>query len=165
MPRPEEVANRADLSIATLYRYFSNLDELRQDAMARVLDRFPNLFTIPGIGEGSRRERIRVFVTARLDLHETLHPLQLFQRAAAVSDAGAAEMVHTTRKVMADQARIHFDRQLQSLPEAQRDAMVATLGLMTSVESWHTFRVSHDESVARTKRAWTDGIDRLLPDH
>ena len=47
MPKPEDVADRADLSIATLYRYFSTLDELRHDAMTRVLDRYPNLFTVP----------------------------------------------------------------------------------------------------------------------
>lgn len=164
MPKPEEVAERADLSIATLYRYFSTLDELRLDAMVRVLDRFPNLFTIPAIGTGSRRERIARFVAARLDLHETLHPLELFQRAAAVHNAGAAEMLHTTRKVLADQARLHFDAELQSLQPASRDATVVTLGLLTSVESWQSFRESHDHSLARTRRAWIDGIDRLLPD-
>ena len=46
-PRPESVARRAGISIASLYRYFDNLDELRRDAFDRVLDRFPDLF-LPG---------------------------------------------------------------------------------------------------------------------
>ena len=163
MPKPEDVADRADLSIATLYRYFSTLDELRHDAMTRVLDRYPNLFTVPDIGEGPRHERIHRFVSARLDLHETLHPLELFQRAAATQDAGAAEMVHTTRRVLADQARTHFDQELQALQPAQREATVATLEMLTSVESWHSFRKSHDQSLTRTRQAWTDATDRLLP--
>lgn len=162
-PKPEEVAARANVSIATLYRYFSTLDELRQDAMARVLDRFSHLFTIPDGNAGTRDDRILQFVSARLELHETLNRMELFQRAAALHDPGADKMVHASRNVLADQARAQFHQELQTLTTAQRDATVATLVLLTSVEAWQSFRVSHAHSLAQTRRAWVDAIDRLLP--
>ncbi|MEZ5244541.1 MAG: TetR/AcrR family transcriptional regulator [Acidimicrobiales bacterium] len=162
-PRPEEVADRAGVSMATLYRYFTSLDELRHDAMVRVLERFPHLLTVPQIGVGSRQQRIRRFVKARLDLHETLHPLALLQRASAFGDVGAATMVTNSRTLMADQIRLHFDDELRTLPPARREGTILALEMLTSVESWQSFRVSHDQTVARTRRAWTDAVDQLLP--
>ena len=76
-PTPEEVADRAGVSRATFFRYFSTLVELRNEAAARVVGRFADLFTIPEIGTGTFDERVRRYVHARLQLHELLHPHHL----------------------------------------------------------------------------------------
>ena len=165
VPTADEVAERADVSMATLFRYFTTLDEIRHDAIARVLDRFPHLFTLPDSAASDREQRIRSFVAARLDLHEALHALQLLQRASAVRDPGAAEMVHNGRLGMAEQTRRYFEPELRDLTPARRESLLATLDLVTSVESWQTFRVSFDQPIARTRRAWFDAVDRLLPPH
>ena len=164
-PTAEEVAARADVSMATLFRYFATLNEMRHAAMHRVLERFPDLFSIPQVGVGPRDARIRRFVAARFDLHEALHALQLLQRGSAVHDPGAAEMVHNSRKVMAAQVESHFAEELDALTPARREATVVAIALMTSVESWQTYRVSHDASITRTRRAWIHSIDHLLPPH
>ena len=162
-PRPEEVAERADVSIASLYRYFSDLDELRRDAVARLAERYPALFTISRIGTGDRRTRIASFTTARLALHETLHPLELLARAAGRRDLSARRHVDAIRSAMSDQIRRHFDAELQTLGPARRDDIVATIAALTSVEAWEQFRHSHDRTPAQTRRAWNDAIDRILP--
>ena len=164
-PKADEVAARADVSMATLFRYFDTLDDMRHDAMHRVLDRFADLFSIPQVGVGTRDARIRGFVSARFELHKTLNPLQLWQRSSAVHDPGAADWVHNSRKVMASQVEHHFATDLNSLTPARREAVVVAIALVTSVESWQTYRVSHDASATRTRRAWTESIDRLLPPH
>jgi AcrR family transcriptional regulator len=163
VPTADEVAERADVSMATLFRYFATLDEIRHDAMTRVLDRFPRLFTLPESASATRQQRIRTFVSARLDMHEALHALQLLQRASAVRDPGAAEMVHHSRQMMAEQTSRHFEPELGNLTPARREALVATLNVVTSVESWQTFRISLAQPVVRTRRAWFEAVDGILP--
>jgi AcrR family transcriptional regulator len=162
-PRPEEVAERADVSIASLYRYFTDLDELRHDAVARLVERFPDLFVISKIGTGDRQERIASFTAARLALHESLHPLQLLARTTSRHDPSARQHVDTARAAMADQIRRHFDAELRTLGPARREDTVATIAALTSVESWEQIRRSHDRTPAQTRRAWSDAIDRILP--
>lgn len=163
-PRPEEVAERADVSIASLYRYFADLDELRRDALARLVERFPDLFLIPDIGTGYRADRIASFAAARVALHETLHPLQLLARAEAHADPAVAEHVDSAREAMAEQIRLHFDIELRTQRPKDRDDTVAAIAALTSVESWEQFRRSLHRTPAQTRRAWSGAIDRLLPE-
>lgn len=157
-PTPEAVADRAGVSRATFFRYFSTLVELRNEAAARVVERFADLFTIPDIGTGSLDERIRRFVDARVQLHETLHPLELLTRSHAVHDADTAGFVDAVRQLHADQARQHFEADLQPYGPARRDDMVVTIGVMTSVESWQQFRHTFGRSLAQTNRAWRTAL-------
>jgi AcrR family transcriptional regulator len=145
-PRPEEVAERADVSIASLYRYFTDLDELRHDAVARLVERFPDLFIISKIGTGDRQERIAAFTAARLALHETLHRLQLLARAMSRKDPSAEKHVDAVRSGMTDQIRRHFDAELQALTPTRREDAVATIAALTSVEAWEQFRRSRPDS-------------------
>ena len=128
------------------------------------MERFPDLFTIPGIGTGSLEQRVRRFVDVRVQLHETLHPLELLTRTHAARDAAAGEFIDATRLVLADQARQHFDTELRSLSPAQRDDMVTTIAVVTSVESWQQFRETHDRSASQTRRAWRTALAGILTD-
>ncbi len=162
-PRPEEVAERAEVSIASLYRYFTDLDELRHDAVARLAERYPELFHISKIGTGSRKERIASFTAARIALHETLHPLQLLARVTGRHDPSAQLHVDNARSAMADQIRRHFDTELRTLTPTRREDAVATIAALTSVESWEQFRCNHDRTPAQTRRAWNTALDQVLP--
>lgn len=163
-PRPEEVAACAEVSIASLYRYFADLDELRRDAVARLIERFPDLFLIPKIGTGGRDQRIASFTASRFALHETLHRFQLLSRAMSRTDPAATSHVDAARAAMADQIQRHFDAELETLSPTRREDTVAAIAALTSVESWEQFRRSHRRTPAQTRRAWTRAIDRLLPD-
>jgi len=49
-PNPQQVAERAGISMATFFRYFENLNAMRYDAAARMLERFP-LLDLQNVGE------------------------------------------------------------------------------------------------------------------
>ena len=80
-PTPEQVARRVGISMATFFRYFDSLDELRGEASARILQRFSHLYRLPEIGAGLRDERIDRFVAIRVDLWEMIHPLAKLTRS------------------------------------------------------------------------------------
>ena len=161
-PTSEQVADRAGISMATLFRYFDTLDELKRDAAARILQRFSHLYQLPDIGAGPRDERIDRFVAIRVDLWEMIHPLAKLTRSNALRDPGAAETVESGRVAMADQIRLHFGVEHRALTFAQRENAVATIASLTSVESWEQFRHTHGRSAAQTRRAWSHAIDRIL---
>ena len=162
-PRPEEVAERAGVSIASLYRYFTDLDELRRDAVTRIVERFPELFDISNLGTGDRDQRIASFTAARFELHETLHPLQLLSRATSHAKPGGQKYLDSFRAAMTDQIGRHFDDELGTLGPTHRKDTVATVATLTSLESWEQFRRFHRRTPAQTRRAWTHAIDRILP--
>ena len=163
-PTPEEVADRAGVSRATFFRYFSTLVELRNEAAARVVGRFADLFTIPEIGTGTFDERVRRYVHARLQLHEVLHPLELLTRSHAVHDADTAKFVDAVRRLHADQTRQHFEADLHPHGPARRDDMVTAIAVLTSVESWEQFRHTFGRSLVQTNRAWRAALTGIIAD-
>ncbi len=162
-PRPEEVAERAGVSMASFYRYFESLDELRQGAFARLMDRFPELFLIPAIGTGGRSDRIEAFADVRLALHERLHPLPLLARGAAQAKPGVSTQIDVIRQASADQISLHFADELTNVADDLRASVVASVNVLTSVESWQQFRCSHGFTLGQTRQAWVRAIDQLLP--
>jgi len=162
-PKPEAVAARAEVSIASLYRYFDNLDELRRDAFNRVLDRFSDLFQLPDVGTGPREGRIDVLVATRVAFHEKLHPLQLLSRSASRSAVDVAGHIDNSRRAAADQISLHFAPELDALDLGTRTGVVSSINVLTSVESWEVFRRSHGRTSDQTCLAWIQAIDQLLP--
>lgn len=161
-PTPEEVADRASVSRATFFRYFSTLVELRNEAAARVIERFPDLFAIETDGVGGLDDRICRFVDSRLQLHELLHPLELMMRSHAAHDAETGDFVDAVRRLHADQARQHFEAELRTHGTARRDDLVTAITVLTSVESWQQFRRTFGRSLAQTNRAWCRALAGML---
>jgi AcrR family transcriptional regulator len=161
LPAPSDAAERAGVSRATFFRYFSGLDEFRGEAVARVRERFPELFTIPDIGTGSLDERIERFVDSRLRLYEALHPLALHMWAQAARDAEAFAFLDTVRQALVEQVGRHFAGLLPDDPE-RRDDMVTLIAVLTSVESWQRFRHGQRRSPDQTRRAWRKALAGIL---
>ncbi len=162
-PSPDEVAKRAGVSIASMYRYFETLDELRNDAIARITERFPELVFIPEIGTGDRKQRVIAFAKTRLELHEKLHPLQLLNRKNLQGNPNNAKQLDSARLMLCDQIRVHFDHELRTLSPTDREDIVASISVLTSVESWEQFRRTLNRTVEQTRKAWSSAIERLLP--
>ncbi len=162
-PTTEQVAERAGISMATLFRYFEDLNVMRRDAAVRMLERFP-LLRVADLGEGPLRERIERFAATRVALWEKVHLLAQLQRSIVLQDPDAAQMVDFVRGVMADEAREHFAPELRGLTSAQRDDAVALIATLTSVESWEQFRNTYGRSPLQTRRAWAQAIDAILSD-
>ena len=160
-PTPQQVAERAGISMATLFRYFETLNSLRYDAAMRMLERFP-LLEVPDIGEGTLTERTERFVALRVEFWEEVNLLARLQRSTALQDPDAARMIDSVRARMANQVREHFAPELQEFSAAKRDDAVAMIATLTSVESWEQFRHTYRRSPLQTRRAWTKAIEALL---
>lgn len=163
-PTPATIAERAGVSRASVFRYFSSLEDLRNEAMGRVLVRFLDLFELGDPSLESGAVRIAHFVDARLRFHETLHRLALLQRRHAVDDEHAAAMIDASRNLLVDQVRAYFRLDLQALGDYGSEDAAITIAVLTSVESWHQSTHSHGRSQDQTRRAWISAITALIAD-
>ena len=160
-PTPQQVSERAGISTATFFRYFESLNAMRQQAAARMLERFP-LLEIPDMGQGTLSDRIERFVAIRLALWEKVNLLARLQRTVSLQDPEAAAMVNQVRHIMADQIREHFGPELRGISPARREGAVAVIATLTSVESWEQFRETFGRSQLQTRRVWAEAVTAVL---
>ncbi len=160
-PATTAVADRAGVSRASVFRYFETLEELRTEAMGRVLERFADLFELDDAPSLVGERRVASFVDSRLRFHDTLHPLALLQRRQAADSDHAAAMINASRNLLAEQVRSYFRRELEHLDTDQQDDAVITIAVLTSVESWHQNH-SHGRSQSDTRRAWISAISAVI---
>ena len=84
LPGVEAIAERAGVSVSSVFRYFDGLDDLREHTIERYFERFAPLFEVPQLGEGPLRQRIARLVEARLDLYDAIAPMAHIARLRAL---------------------------------------------------------------------------------
>jgi len=161
-PTTEEVADRAGVSVSSVFRYFDGLDDLHGETIRRYFERFAPLFEVPAVPLGSRADRIAALVDARLELYETIAPIGRMARIRAASEPALADTLLDTRHRFARQVRDHLEPDLALADGADAGDRVALVDALTSFEAWDLLRSAHGRSRATIRRAWLAGIERLL---
>jgi AcrR family transcriptional regulator len=163
-PTSEQIAERAGVSVASIFRYFDTLDDLRRATTDVYLERFAHIFEIPEIGEGSPATRIDTFVSSRVTTHETTEPMARLVRSRALDNSEIDAALQGVRATRAEQIRHHFAHEIGRLTPAAADDLVAVIATLTSFESWDQARHEHRRSASQLRRAWNGALTRLLAD-
>lgn len=161
-PSAEQLAARSGVSVASVFRYFDGLDDLRRAATEVYFRRYDHLFEIPDIGEGRLADRIERVVDVRLRLYATADQMGRLIRIRAHDDAAARDNLTRLRHTYTDQLRHHFDTELAPLDTDHRDDFVDTVATLTSFESWEQLRGHRHRTDTQIRRAWINAISRLL---
>jgi len=161
-PSAEQIAERAGVSAASLFRYFETLDDLRRATVDRYFERYTHVFEIPDIGVGALSDRIKRFTKARSSLHEMTEPMARLARLRAPEHVELDERLHLVRTTMSDQVRHHFDTELATRSPAQREDTVTVISTLTSFEAWDQARHDHQRSQQQISRAWSATITKIL---
>ncbi len=160
-PTVDDLAQRAGVSVSSIFRYFGSLDDLQVLTFRRFIERFEPLFHIPSVGEGGREERIRRFVDARLDLYETVGGIMRVARARAIEQPKLAEAVTEVHRLLADQVREHFAAELAASSSSSRSDHVALIDALASAESWDLMVRSHGRTRRQIKRVWVATLEAV----
>ena len=161
-PSVEQIAERADVSAASLFRYFETLDDLRRATVDRYFERYSHLFEIPDIGIGPLSGRIKRFTKARSSLHELTEPMARLARLRAPEHVELDQRLHLVRTTLSDQIRHHFDSELATLSPARCEDTVTIISTLTSFEAWDQARYDHQRSQQQIRRAWSTTIAMIL---
>lgn len=162
MPSVEQVGARAEVSVATIFRYYGSLDELSRHLHALFEERFSGLFVIPQQGEGTQEKRVTRFCDARLNLYEAIWPFIRFMAIRITEHPHAAKNLQRIRDILAKQAKEQFKPELRQTGAAGAQNLTASIDALTSPESWALMQEAHARSKAQIKRAWTSALLALL---
>lgn len=160
-PTADEIAARAGVSTASVFRYFDSLDDLRRHGIRRYLERYDRLLDVPDIGEHGLERRIATLVEARQRFYETIDPMARLARAQALTVPELDEALGRVRATLTDQLSEHFAAELAAERPARRREVVALVAAMTSYESWEQLRRQGLDRRA-VGRAMRLGVERLL---
>jgi len=161
-PTTEAVAERAGVSVSSVFRYFDGLDDLQRQTIELYFARCAPLFEVPAPGEGSLDARIDTLVSARLALYRSIAPIARLARMRAPEYPLIAEGLTATRGTLIRQLRNHFAPELEMLGRAEAGNVVALVDVLTSYESWDLMRAASKLSERRIGVAWSTGISAIL---
>jgi TetR/AcrR family transcriptional regulator, regulator of autoinduction and epiphytic fitness len=159
----ELAAERAGVSVRSVFRYFDGVDDLRRQTAARhfaiVDDRLHHLDP----GSHDRAERVAAFVEDRAAMFASSAAPARIARQRAEFIPVVAEHLARVRARLADHVRAAFEPELGSLSPQAADDLVAVLDVAVSQDAWDSLREVHGRERAEIERLWVDLVDRLLP--
>lgn len=147
-PTAPRIAERAGVSLRSVYQHFRDLDALFATATDRALERIGALVR-PLPTSGPLDQRLSAFVTQRVRVLEALTPLR---RAAMLQEPFSPHAVAARDRVLAlarAEIQLAFREELSRLePTASADVLAA----LDAVSSWETWEVLRDhQGLSATK--------------
>jgi AcrR family transcriptional regulator len=155
-PTAQQVAERAEVGLRSVFRHFADMDTLYAELDARVQEEARPLLRDPP-SEGSVAERALVIVAQRSQFYEGIAH---YKRAG---DLGRRRSVFLQRQ-HARLVRILRDRLLRALPELARapESVVEALDVVLSFEAWDRLRTDQKLSRERATAAIETAVLALV---
>lgn len=161
-PTVARIADRAEVSHRSIFRYFPDLDDLARTAIeTAVRDALP-LAAIPRVGEGPLEYRIDGMIAARLRI---LSHTKMLIRVAKAKSAALPEIGRSMADVAVrgrEQLRLHFAVELDELEPQVSDHITALLSTQMGFEGYDhqsSLLGRNDDEIAD---AWRLVMHRLL---
>jgi AcrR family transcriptional regulator len=162
-PSAEEIAERAGVSTASVFRYFDGTGDAQQQALDRFVERFMPLLDVDEeLVAGRRDERIARLVCARLDFYERAGALLAAGRAHLHDGVSFVEARDRMRTARADQVRFLFAAELAEATPARAADLVSTVDTLTSPETWDLLREHHGRSRGQIRTSWVRNLTAVV---
>lgn len=160
-PSVDDVADRAGVSVSSIFRNFDGLADVQRQALDTFHLRFAHLFTVDDADE-VRAHRVRAHVRSRIELAEVAGGMIAIARGRALDHDQMVAGVARLRARLADQTRARFKSELAQLTSAEGSNLIALLDSITSPEAFETMSGAHSRSARQIAKTWTTAIDGLL---
>jgi len=151
-PTAQQVAERADLGVRTVFRHFSDMDTLFRTINQRLREEAAPLF-VEEIQAGSFAERVEGLVARRLEIFSLLGP---YMRASAIQRWRSVFLQQEHERMI----RIYRRDLHRWLPEIGRadPAVADALELVLSFEAWDRLRTAQKLASRRAARALRQAV-------
>lgn len=161
-PTVEDVAERAGVSVSSVFRNFDGLDDMQREAFDVFSERYSHLLE-PAVEAGAlRHQRVAQHDKSRLALLEAAGPMMQIARHRMLDYQPMADGVGRNRSRLADQTRAHFAAEAAQLSPAEASNLLAVLDSMTSPEAYEVLRAAHGRSHRQISRSWIRSIEAIL---
>jgi TetR/AcrR family transcriptional regulator of autoinduction and epiphytic fitness len=156
-PTAKEIADRAGVSVRSVYVHFDDLEDLYCVAATRYLRRIAPMLA-PVAAVGTVEERATSLVRQRVTLYARSGAIGRATRLHAESSPTLERILRDGRNhSRADLERV-FARELEPLAESERRRTVAMLDVLCGAETWETLHLHHGLDVDASTRCVADAI-------
>jgi AcrR family transcriptional regulator len=156
-PSTADVAERAGLSLRSLFRYFDDVDDLYRAAIERALDAARPLLDV-GVAAGAPTDvKIERVVAARMRLYDEIEPAARAARGCAHRHEVVAAQIAESRSFLRHPLATLFAPELRAAPPR-----LAAVDVLLSFESHPLLRRAHRLSRPKTAAALTGALRALF---
>jgi len=158
-PRPtaKEIAERAGVSLRSVYVHFDDLEGLFCVAAKRHYARVAPMLA-PISAAGSLRQRATAFVGHRVELYAKIGPVARATQLQAPFSPTLAQIVRDAQARSRHEIERLFDAELGAMPERERKRRAGIIDVMTSSHAWVTLTESHGLPVADALESMVEAI-------
>jgi len=162
-PTARQVAERAGVSLRSVYVHFDDLEDLFTAAAHHHFERVRDLVrAIPG--DGPLEARLDAFARQRERVHEASAQVR---RAAVLQEPfspALAEVLALARQLSRAEIETVFATELERRRDANRDRLLLELEVASSASTWEVLRLQHGLPPAQAREAVADMLQAFLRD-
>ena len=160
-PSTAEIAERAGLSLRSLFRYFDDVDDLYRAAIERALDAARPLLDVGVEPDAATATATKVehVVAARMRLYDEIEPAARAARVCAHRHDVVAAQIAESRSFLRHQLAALFAPELRGPGAGTR---LAAIDALLSFESHQLLRHAQRLSRPKTAAALADALGALL---
>jgi AcrR family transcriptional regulator len=155
-PSAEQVAQRADVGLRTVFRHFRDMDSLYREMSAEIEREVAKVVDLPFKG-ADWRERVLELIDRRALVFEKIAP---YQRASAVT-RHRSKFLAAGHERLSTMAREILKAQLPA-EAARNQTMLEALDLLLSFETWARLRDDQHLSPKRARDVIEMAVRRLI---
>ena len=160
-PSARDIAERAGVSLRSLFRHFEDLDALFAAAVRRQFDEVEAAFEID-VPPGPVDRRIRAVVRHRASLYEQIAPVRRAATLQAPFHDPVREGLEWSHRTLRHQLVTVFDAELTARSAKDRRMLLEALDVATGWSTWETLRAAQTLSVAEAEAVVTTTLTALL---
>ncbi len=160
-PTAKEIAERAGVSVRSVYVHFDDLEDLMVVAADRHFARIAPMFErIPVAGPFD--ERVQAFVARRVRIYTKLGAVGRATQLQAPFSPTLARLVRTAQDASRKEIEDVFAAELDQFDVRTRARVVALLDVVSGAGAWDTLRTVHELTIEATTGAMGDAIRAQL---
>ena len=162
-PTAREVAERAGVSLRSVYVHFDDLEDLFSAAAHRHFERVRDLVeAIPG--DGPLDKRLEAFTRQRERIHEASAQVR---RAAVLQEPfspALADVLALARSLSRAEIEVVFGPEIARRGRADRERLIVQIEVLSSASMWETLRLQHELSSKVARETVADMLRACLRD-
>jgi TetR/AcrR family transcriptional regulator of autoinduction and epiphytic fitness len=167
-PQAAEIAERAGVSLRSVFRHFDDLQTLDAVAVQRHSDLIAPLFVLTppeppkGKAVAPIAARLDAIIAQRSRLYEEMAPVRAVAERRRDRSEAIQKGLERSRRILKRQLTDLFDPELTQVPVADRRELVDALEAACSYKAWSQLREDQKLSVPRSEAAMRRSLAALL---
>lgn len=157
-----DVAERAGVSVSSVFRNFDGLSDLQRQALAQFADRYSHFLVAAPPPGTDLDSRVEFFVRHRVGLYEQAGPLLMVARMQALDQETMVEAVAQNRHALSAQTRECFQPEIAGRTGSDAADLVSLIDSLTSPEAFDLTSRTHGRSSRQIIRSWRLGLHALI---